>query len=162
MAELSTVATEAATTRKSPYGSKTLAWVFMIVTAVTIMYWMMWFAVPGGRDMLAVLPKDHTYLTFENAFPVSDGWMALCSLMASIQLFRDKSSAIPWIFMGSSAGLYLGGMDISYDIQNGIYHLLSQNFGSVVTEMIINVASVGISLAALLWGWKNRDWQCKG
>jgi hypothetical protein len=161
MAEISTVATEPAVAPKSPYGGKTLAWIFMIVAGVTTMYWMMWFAIPGGRDTLAVLPKDHTYLTFENAFPVSDGWMSLCSLVAAIQLFRAKSSAIPWVFMGGSAGLYLGGMDISYDVQNGIYQLLSQNAGSVVTEMIINVASVGISIGALWWAAKHRDWQCK-
>lgn len=162
MAEIATtVAPEATAAKKHPRGSKALAWIFMIVAAVTTLYWVLWFGIPGGRDLLAVLPKDHTYITFENTFPVADGWMALCSFIASVQMFRDKASAIPWVFMGSSAGMYLGSMDISYDIQNGIYMLLQQNFGSVVTEMIINIATVTISLGAMIWAWKNRGWESK-
>jgi hypothetical protein len=162
MAEISTgteTKTASAPAVSSPRGRKTLAWIFIVVTAVTVMYWTTWFVIPGGRDALAVLPNDHTYITFENTFPVADGWMALCALLASIQFFRGKASAIPWTFMGSSAGMYLGAMDISYDIQNGIYTLLQQNFGSVVTEMIINIATVTISVGSMIWAWKNRGWR---
>ena len=146
----------------TPHGSKTLGWVFMIVTAVTMAYWMMWFMVPGGRAMLAVKPGDSGYLMFENAFPVADGWMALTALIAGIQLLRGKSDAIPWLFMGGSAGMYLGGMDVLYDLENKIYGLITSNPGSVTTELGINVATVVISLVSLVWAWRNRRWMCAG
>ncbi|MBA3823784.1 MAG: hypothetical protein H0X24_07760 [Ktedonobacterales bacterium] len=145
----------------TPRGSKTLAWVMMLVTGVTMAYWMMWFMLPGGRDALAVLPKDVSYLHFENAFPVADGWLSLTALIASIQLFRAQSSALPWLFMAGSAGMYLGGMDILFDIENGIYTLWAQNPGAVSTEMLINIATVAISVVTLLWAWRQRMWLCQ-
>jgi hypothetical protein len=144
-----------------PRGGKTLAWLLMLVTGITMSYWMMWFMLPGGRDLLAVLPKDASYLHFENAFPVADGWMSLTALLSAIQLFREKSSAIPWLFMAGSAGLYLGGMDVLYDIENGIYTLWQQNAGAVGTEMAINIGTVAFSGITLIWSWRNRMWLCK-
>lgn len=164
MAELSSqpVATTVATPASRPYGSKALAWVMLIVAAVTTMYWLMWFLIPGGKDLLAVLPSDHGYLSFENAFPAADGWMALCGVCAGVLLLRGNSRAIPWLFMAGSAGMYLGGMDILYDLENGIYPLISQNPGSVVTEMTINVATVVISVVTLVWANNHRAWQGQG
>ncbi len=160
MAEMSTNGAATMTTpRDSLYGRKALAWVAMLVAGVTTAYWVTWFIIPGGRDFLAVMPTNPSYISFENAFPVADGWMALCGLISAIQLFRGKSSAIPWLMMAGSAGMYLGGMDILYDLENGVYQLVTQNPGSVGTEMGINVATVAISVVTLAWAWRHRAWQ---
>lgn len=151
--------TSAGTSAISPYGRLALAWVMAVVAAVTTLYWLTWFVIPGGRDLLAVLPHNSGYISFENAFPIADGWMALCGVFAATHLFRNKPSAIPWLFMAGSAGMYLGGMDILYDIENNIYGLLTQNPGSVATEMAINVATVVISLVTLWWANKHRSWR---
>ncbi len=140
----------------TPSGGKTLAGIMLLVAGVTTAYWVLWFLIPGGRDVLAVLPKDASYLHFENAFPVADGWLTLTALVAGIQLLRGQASAIPWLFMAGSAGVYLGGMDMLYDVENGIYGLWSQNLGAVATEMVINVATVTISIGTLLWAWRHR------
>ena len=141
-----------------PYGSRALAWVMALVAAVTTLYWLTWFLMPQGKDLLAVLPHNAGYISFENAFPIADGWMSLCGVFAAVQLFRNRPSAIPWLFMAGSAGMYLGGVDILYDVENNIYGLLAQNPGAVVTEMTINVATVVISLGTLWWARKHRAW----
>lgn len=79
-----------------PRGGKTLAWVLIIAAGVTMLYWVVWFLIPGGRAALAVLPKDARYLTFENAFPLADGWLALSATIAAVQVFRRQTNAIGW------------------------------------------------------------------
>jgi hypothetical protein len=58
--------------------------------------------------------------------------------------------------------MYLGGMDILYDIENGIYTLWQQNAGSVSTEIGINIATVVFSVITLLWSWRHKMWMCQG
>lgn len=123
--------------------------IFLILTAaLTVVFWMVWFLVPGGRDALASMPNDPCYVTFENAFPLADGWMSLACLIAAIHLLRGSPRASAWLFMAGSAALFLAGMDILYDIQNGIYlGLFGPQGGAVVVEIAINL---GILLIA---GW---------
>ena len=138
------------------YGARALGILLMVVAVVTTTYWVLWFIVPGGRDLLAVLPHDHAYLTFENAFPLADEWLALCAAVAGVLLWRRRPVAFIWLFMAGSAGLYLAGMDILYDLENGIYGRISQNPASVITEMVINVATVAFSLITLWWAATRR------
>ncbi len=144
-----------------PVGGRLMAGVMLAVAAVTALYWIVWLVIPGGRDVLAVLPTDQAYIRFENAFPAADGWMALAAAASAVQILRGKSSAIMWMFAAGGAGIYLGGMDVLYDLENGIYGLLAQNPGSVSTEMAINVATLGISAWVMWWANKHRDWMCR-
>jgi hypothetical protein len=159
MAELT--ATEIQSKAKAPSGGMLMAVVMIAVATVTALYWIVWFLIPGGRDALATLPRDQAYISFENAFPVADGWMSLAALVAAIQLLRGKSSAIMWMFLGGGAGLYLAGMDVLYDLENGVYRRVATNPGSFATEMAINVATIGISLWVIWWAYAHHDWICR-
>lgn len=143
-----------------PRGGKTLAWVLAIAAGVIVLYWAVWFIIPGGRDALAVLPSDARYITFENAFPLADGWLAFSAALAAVQLLRGQANAILWLLMAASAGLYLSGMDILFDLENGVYPLITQatHMGAVITEMGINVATLGLSLYSLRWAMRHRTW----
>jgi hypothetical protein len=159
MAEMT--AKEIRSQAKAPPGGTLMAVVMIAVAIVTAIYWIVWFLIPGGRDTLATLPHDQAYISFQNAFPAADGWMALAALVAAIQMLRGKSSAIIWMFVGGGAGMYLAGMDVLYDLENGVYRAIATNPGSVGTEMAINVATIGISLWVLWWAYKHRDWMCR-
>jgi hypothetical protein len=146
---------------KAPPGGTLIAVVMIAVAMVTAIYWIVWFLIPGGRDALATLPHDQAYISFENAFPVADGWLALAALVAAIQMLRGKSSAIIWMLVGGGAGIFLAGMDVLFDLENGVYRAVATNPGSVGTEMAINVATIGISLWVLWWATRHRDWMCR-
>lgn len=104
----------------APHGARVLGFIALGVALLTISYWVIWYA--GGLDILA---SAHTpeYFAFENAFPAADGWLALCALIAGVQLLRGASSAIYWLFLTAGAGLYLGLMDVLFDLENGIYRV---------------------------------------
>jgi len=155
-------ATEIQSEAKAPPGGTLIAVVMIAVAIVTAMYWIVWFLIPGGRAALATLPHDRAYISFENAFPAADGWMSFAALVAAIQILRGRSSAIMWMFIGGGAGIYLAGMDVLFDLENGVYRAIATNPGSVGAEMAINVATIGISLWVMWWAHKHRDWMCRG
>lgn len=128
-----------------------LAWTLLVVAAVTALYWIVWYLVPGGQQDLSVLPNDVAHERFENAFLLADAWMAFAALMAGIRLLTNPKRATGWLYMAGSAGLYLAGMDVLYDLQNGVYQLwaLPARRGAVATEMLINLGTVVFSVWAI-------------
>ena len=132
-------------------GDIALAIVLFGVTVITAVYWVVWYLVPGGEQMLSVLPGDAAHKRFEDAFLAADAWMAIASLIAGLRLLRAPARAAGWLYMAGSAGLYLAGMDILYDVQNGIYGLAAnpEQRSAVITEIVINVGTVLFSVVAI-------------
>jgi hypothetical protein len=123
-----------------------------IVAAITCLYWTVWYLVPDGETMLSVLPGDPAHKRFEDAFLVADLWMAFACVMGALRLLGTPSRAVGWLYMAGSAGLYLAGMDILYDVQNNIYAMFADpaRREAVVTESLINLGTIGFSLWAIL------------
>jgi hypothetical protein len=148
----SSVGTQTAT----PRGARALGFVALGVALLSVSYWVIWYA--GGRDLLA---SAHTpkYFAFENAFPAADGWLALCALISGIQLLRGRSSAIYWLFLTAGCGLYLGLMDVLFDLENGIY-LVPKGGDPVAVgiEITINILTFTLVSVSLWWAWRNRSW----
>jgi hypothetical protein len=146
---------------RTPQGALPLALYLMVVTTVTAIYWVTWFLIPGGQLALAAMPGETCHAIFENSFPASDGWMAACSAIAAWHLLRGNAQAIPWLFMAGSAGMYLLGMDVLYDLQNGVYGRLRDpaTIGAVLTEMLVNLGTLVFASWSLLWARHNRSWR---
>ncbi|HEY7021827.1 MAG TPA: hypothetical protein VH349_11970 [Ktedonobacterales bacterium] len=146
----------AASQSVAPRGARALGIVAIGVTLLIVAYWTIWYG--GGRELLA---SSHTreYLAFENAFPAADAWLALTAFIAGVQLLRGRSSAIFWLFLTAGSGLYLGLMDVLFDLENGIY-LVSRGGDPVAIgiEIAINILTFALSLVVLLWAWRNRGW----
>lgn len=123
----------------------------MLVVAIVIdvAYWTIWSI---DRSVLASDTTD-SYYAFENAFPLADGWIALTCVLALIALARHSPTALLWIIAAGSAGMYLFGMDVLYDLENGIYGM---GVGGVI-ELFINAITLAFSVVALRWGWHNRE-----
>jgi hypothetical protein len=124
-----------------------------IAFAVVVAYWVVWFFV--DRELLA---SQHTaaYYAFEDAFPAADGWLALTWAASAIALHARRPIAMFWLIAAGSASLYLGGMDILFDLENGVYR--APDTGAVVTELVINVASLALGAWTLAFGWIHRRW----
>jgi len=110
-----------------------------------VAYWSIWFT---QRDWLA---SEHTraYYDFENAFPLADLWLGVACVLALVTLVRRRPSALLWLIATGAAGLYLGSMDLLYDLEHGIF----AKGGGGVVEACIVAATLGFSLTALRYAW---------
>lgn len=121
---------------------------------VTVAYWVIWFG--GGRDLLA---SSHaaSYYTFENAFPAADGWLALTLLLGALGLWLNRPWGLFWGLLAGGAGVYLGCMDVLFDLENGIYLVPKGGDPSaVIVEIIINVFTFTLGIIALTYFWRQR------
>ena len=126
----------------------------LILTAVTtIAYWVNYFT---GGDVRVV--DARWYSAFEGAFPVSDGWMALTSLLAGIGLWSGRAKFAQWGarfgLLAGSALLFLAGMDITFNIENGLYAQLAAS-DPMKFELVINVWTLVLGVVTIFACWKD-------
>ena len=117
----------------------------------TLAYWVVWFGV--DRRWLATADTPE-YYTFENAFPIADGWLAVTGALGAVALQRRRASALLWMLLAGSAALYLAGMDVLFDLENGIYR--SGGLANVGVELFINVGCFAGGVAIVRFGWRHR------
>jgi hypothetical protein len=63
-----------------------------------------------------------------------------------------------WLLVGGSSAIYLGLIDVLFDLENGIYAAPTGDWGAVATELFINVYSLGVGAWAIAFAWRRRDW----
>lgn len=136
------------------YSGLTLGLVVAAFVAL-VAYWVIWFFV--DRSWLASLDTQ-PYYVFENAFPAADGWLAIACALGGWALHKRRASALFWLLAGGSSSIYLGLMDVLFDLENRVYLAPKGDWGSVGTEIAINVYSLGVGAWALWFGWRNRRW----
>src|SRR3954471_9514512 len=134
-----------------PRGGGFILGVLIFGVVATAAYWVIWFGV--NRDWLASAHTD-SYYAFENSFPVADAWMALTGLAATIALVRRRASALLWSIAAGAISVYLGLLDVLFDLENGIYH--SPDTGGVVVELLINVLTLSMGVVVMGWAWRHR------
>jgi hypothetical protein len=124
--------------------------VVLVAVAVLIAaYWAAWFA----HRSLVASETTVPYVQFENAFPLADGWLALCLVAGAWCLHMRRRAALLWLVAGGGAGLYLFGMDVLYDLQHGVWGKGANG----IVELVINLLTLGLSLFVLRWSWLRRD-----
>lgn len=125
-----------------------VTWILAVVIVLDVAYWVAWYA---DRSLVASNTRP-AYYEFENAFPLADGWLAICCLGALLALRTRSATALLWLLMAGGAAVYLFGMDVLYDLEHGIWW----SSGGGVVELGINVLTGGVALALLRWTWINR------
>lgn len=119
--------------------------------ATIVAYWAVWFF--GDRGLLASLDTA-AYYGFESSFPVADGWLAITYAATAWTLHARRPGALFWLLAAGSASIYLGCIDTTFDVQNGVYTV--GDLGARITEIVINVVSFAIGGYALWFGWTHR------
>lgn len=117
--------------------------------ALDIVYWTLWFA---DRSAIASLSND-AYYQFENAFPLADAWLGALCVLAWVRLRQRHPTALLWLLAAGGAGLYLGCMDLLYDLEHSVF---GQGVGGAV-ELGIVALTWTFSITVLIWAWRNRD-----
>ncbi len=131
-----------------------VAGVMLFAAALTIAYWVIWFG--GGRALLAS-SQATSYFVFENAFPAADAWLAITLILGAIGLIQRKSWGLLFSLLAGGAGVYLGCMDVLFDLENGIYIIpKGTDPSSAIIEMCINILTFAISIAGIIYLWRNR------
>jgi len=134
-----------------PRGGRFILGVLIFGWVATIAYWVVWFAI--DREILASAHTD-SYYAYENAFPAADAWMAFAGVAATVAMVRRHGSAFLWSIVAGATSIYLGLMDVLFDLENGIYHL--SDTGGVIVEIAINVLTLSLGIVVLLWTWRER------
>ena len=134
-----------------PRGGRFILGVLIFGVVATIAYWLVWFGV--DREILA---SAHTasYYAFENSFPLADAWMTFVGLAAISSLVRRRASSLLWSIAAGTTSIYLGLLDVLFDLENGIYR--SVDTGGVVVEIAINVLTLSMGALVLVWAWQKR------
>ena len=134
-----------------PRGGAFIVGTLIFGVVATSAYWVIWFGV--NRAWLASA-NTQSYYAFENSFPAADAWMTLTGVLASVALLRRRASALLWCLAAGTISIYLGLLDVLFDLENGIYR--APDASGVVVEIVINVLTLAMGAVVLIWAWRKR------
>ncbi|MFO0722782.1 MAG: hypothetical protein U1E65_03285 [Myxococcota bacterium] len=110
--------------------------IFVVVAAST--YWALWYG--GGRGLLTE-ETSAAYIAFQDAFLLADGWLVLTCVLGALAILRRSPSWRSWVLLGASASIFLGLMDVCFDLENGVYR--SAGGGGAMLELSLNSMALG-------------------
>jgi hypothetical protein len=105
----------------------------------------------GGAQLAAV------YLGFEGAFPLPDGFVAITLALTGFYLIAGDRSAVLFGLVGGGAMLFLGLIDIWFNVGHGFYssRYLASDVGMQM-EAAINIGCV-VGPTWSIWRlWRQR------
>ena len=141
---------------RAPRGKGLVLGALIVALILIFAYWIIWYGV--DRNILA---SSHaaSYYTFENAFPLADSWLALALVLGIAGLVRRRAYGLLWILLGGGAGIFLGCMDVLFDLENHIYTgAPGADASAPIIEVAINVITFTFGIAIVTWAWRNRRW----
>jgi hypothetical protein len=124
---------------------KTMA-VFEIITgAGLLLFWLGFFTIGLAPDN-----APPCYLAYEHSFPLPDIILAVGMLASAALLIKGKAAGRTLSLVCAGALIFLGVLDFSFNIQNGIYALSAPD---LVLNAFINLWCVffGALLAWKFW-----------
>jgi hypothetical protein len=71
-------------------------------------------------------------------------------------VWKRRPSALFWLLVGGGSAIFFGLMDVLFDLENGVYLAPRGDWGTVGTEIAINVFSLGVGAWAMWFGWAHR------
>lgn len=137
---------------KAPVQLKAVGCVQLVTAGGLLLYWSLFFTIG-----LAPSVPPPGYFVFQHSFTFPDIILALALVRAGLLLLSDEVArqelGRDLSLICSSALLFLGLLDVCFNLQNGIYASPSID---TVLEIAVNVWCVGISSCWLLS--KNGAW----
>lgn len=126
---------------------ETLLAVFQILLAVGFVgFWIYFFRVENRNPA-----RDAVYLGFERSFPVPDlCWATPCLVISAVGLLTGQRYGVFWTGLAGSALLFLGLLDISFNLRHGGY---TTNKADAVTNVIINAVCVIFGPVFVWFAW---------
>jgi hypothetical protein len=124
--------------------------VLLIVTALGVIYYWADFFIRGGVHV----KEDDWYIKFERAFPPADLWMAACALVGAVGLITDNTYGLIFALLAASSSIFLGLMDITFNLQNNLYSLFATS-SQMKFEALVNLWTIGVGIAVIVCLWSS-------
>ena len=122
--------------------------VLLVLTGIgTLLYWANYFLAGDVR-----VSSQYWYTAFENSFPVADSWMALTAIAAGIGLWLARPWGARAGLLAGSALIFLAAMDITFNIENGLYKMAATS-APMQFEVFINAWTLGLGVLAIARCW---------
>jgi hypothetical protein len=120
--------------------------VLLIITAVmTLYYWVDFFFKRGVQ-----VSQDDWYVKFERAFPPADMWMSACAVVGAVGMLTEQTYGLIFGLLAASSLIFLALMDITFGIQNNLYHLIKTS-NQMRFEVLINAWTLGLGIALIVY-----------
>lgn len=124
---------------------KTIAILQIATGAGLILFWLGFFTIG-----LAPEETPECYFAYEHAFPLPDLLLALLLLASGILLLKKHSLGRVLALVAAGALIFLGLLDFSFNIQNGIY---TSSVMDLILNAFINIWCVAFGLA-IVWRFR--------
>jgi len=120
-------------------GLRTIAILELLTGVGLILFWI-------GFFTIGLAPKNPPkgYLEYEHSFPLPDGLLAILLLAAGVLLLLNIPLGSNLSLIAAGALVFLGVLDFSFNIQNGIYKISK---GDLILNAFLNVWCVGFGVA---------------
>ena len=118
--------------------------VLLLVTAVGTAYYWIDFFLHGTVNVV----DEEWYIRFQRAFPVADAFMSASSVVAAIGLLLGDSFGVAFSLVAAGALLFLGLMDVTFNVDNDLYRHLRTS-SPMRGEAVINLWCLGLGIALL-------------
>ena len=127
--------------------NSTLIAIFEILISVGLIgFWIYFFLFENKNP-----EKSEVYIGFERSFPVPDlGWVTPGLIIAAIGLLSEQKFGIFFTITSGSALLFLGLLDISFNVQNKGY---TTNIGDTLMNLLINIVCVIFGPLFMFFAW---------
>lgn len=110
-------------------------------------FWLYFFAVENRNA-----EQSEIYLSFERSFPVPDlGWITPCLFIAGIGILMEQSYGVFFTIISGSALVFLGLLDISFNIQNEGY---TKSIADTVMNLSINLICIILGPLFLIYAYR--------
>lgn len=116
-----------------------LAVLLLVTAAGIVVYWVLF-----ALDVVEATGEDW-YLRFERAFPVPDVATALAATAGGVGLLLGRPWGDAFALVAAGGLVFLGLIDISFNVQNGLYRKLPGS-AEMWTEAVINVWTLGLGV----------------
>lgn len=144
------------TSGATPRGRGFIVGMMLFAALLILAYWVIWFLV--DRNLLASLHTDF-YYRFENSFPAADVWLGSLLILAAVGLLLRRSWGLLAGLLGGGAGIYLGCLDVLFDLENGVYRVPAGGDASgAIIEIVINILTFTLGIVVITYIWRYRLW----
>jgi hypothetical protein len=83
-------------------------------------------------------------MEYEHSFPLPDGLLSILLLAAGILLLLNNSVGSTLSLIAAGALVFLGVLDFSFNIQNGVYKISKSD---LILNAFLNIWCVGFGIA---------------
>ncbi len=119
--------------------------------AAIFLYWLAWFTSPElVQSRTPGAPDYLIYVSYEQAFPLADAWLALAALIGAVGLWKMRDWGFLFMLLASGSAIFLGLMDLLYDLEHNMFVPFTSE-AAVELAIVVLLLTLGTLQTVLLW-----------